>query len=179
MVPVVSIVLTPFQSSVPGYVFCCTPCICFKRLLLNIFQCNLFWEGYFIMWTATGSVSNFEHISVEFFCFFFVSLGLRLALDIGQYEYIPKIGEAAGVVVVVHPGNQMPFPEDEGMLVLPGKGTGIAVKAVSVIILVVVNILTDVFFPQWLYCASWKETLQSKGDWLCIASSCTFWTFQW
>ena len=57
-------------------------------------------------------------------------IGLRLVLDIGQYEYIPKIGEAAGAVIVVHPSDQMPFPEDEGILVQPGRGIGIAVRAV-------------------------------------------------
>ena len=60
-----------------------------------------------------------------------VFTGLRLTLDIGQYEYIPKIGEAAGVVVVVHPGDQMSFPEDEGVVVLPGHRTGIAIREVG------------------------------------------------
>ena len=54
-----------------------------------------------------------------------------MTLDVGQYEYIPKIGEAAGVVVVVHPGDQMSFPEDEGVVVLPGHRTGIAIREVS------------------------------------------------
>ena len=55
---------------------------------------------------------------------------MRLILDIGQYEYIPKIGEAAGAVIVVHPSDQMPFPEDQGIVIKPGMGTAIAIKAV-------------------------------------------------
>ena len=52
-------------------------------------------------------------------------------MDIGQYEYLPEVGESAGVVVVVHPVDQMPFPEDDGVVLHPGRFSMIGVKLVS------------------------------------------------
>ena len=58
-------------------------------------------------------------------------IGLTIVLNIGQYEYIPDVGEAAGAVVVVHDSDDMPFPEDEGILALPGKLTSVGIKKVQ------------------------------------------------
>ena len=55
---------------------------------------------------------------------------MKILLNIGQYEYIEKIGETAGTVVVVHPQDKMPFPEDEGVLGVPGQMTAIGVRQV-------------------------------------------------
>ena len=52
-------------------------------------------------------------------------------MDIGKHEYVQEVGESAGAVVVVHHSDKMPFPEDEGVLALPGRMTNIAVKMVS------------------------------------------------
>ena len=57
--------------------------------------------------------------------------GLKIVMDIGQYEYLPEVGEAAGTVVVVHGTDQMPFPEDEGVVLPPGKLSMIGIKVVS------------------------------------------------
>ena len=61
---------------------------------------------------------------------FTISSGLTVVLDIGQYEYIPDVGEAAGAVVVVHDPDDMPFPEDEGILALPGRLTYVGIRKV-------------------------------------------------
>ena len=40
-------------------------------------------------------------------------------------------GQTAGIVVVVHKNTEMPFPEEEGVFVLPGRSTNIAIRMVS------------------------------------------------
>ena len=52
-------------------------------------------------------------------------------MDIVQHEYIPDVGQSAGAVVVVHNSDVMPFPEDEGILALPGRMTNVAFRRVS------------------------------------------------
>ena len=56
--------------------------------------------------------------------------GLKLILNIDQDDYLPDMGESAGVRVVVHPQNRMPFPQDEGVLVGPGMLTSMGVRQV-------------------------------------------------
>jgi len=53
-------------------------------------------------------------------------------MNIQQDEYVTEAGDTAGVVVVIQPQNQMPFPEDDGTLVSPGFATSIAVVQVIV-----------------------------------------------
>ena len=72
-----------------------------------------------------------------FLCYFHIAylsiyniIGLSVVLDIGQYEYIPDVGEAAGAVVVVHDPDDMPFPVDEGILAVPGRLTYVGVRKV-------------------------------------------------
>ena len=69
-------------------------------------------------------------IKNDFFIIHF-PLGLKVVLDIGQQEYIQDVGQSAGAVVVVHNSDQMPFPEDEGILALPGRLTNVAMRRVS------------------------------------------------
>ncbi|KAK6179325.1 hypothetical protein SNE40_011713 [Patella caerulea] len=59
--------------------------------------------------------------------------GLSLELYLEQNEYIPALSPEAGVKVVVHPRNTMPFPVDEGISVSPGYATSIGLNAVEMI----------------------------------------------
>ncbi|XP_077983148.1 uncharacterized protein LOC144437989 [Glandiceps talaboti] len=54
--------------------------------------------------------------------------GLKLTLNIEQDEYIPMYGQDAGVVVLVHPPDVVPFPENSGITVPPGKKASIAIR---------------------------------------------------
>ncbi|XP_071964199.1 acid-sensing ion channel 2-like [Antedon mediterranea] len=60
------------------------------------------------------------------------SSGLRLVLFIEQDEYLYDVSSSAGVRVVVHDQNRMPFPEDEGYFVPPGYHTSIALRKVKI-----------------------------------------------
>lgn len=55
-----------------------------------------------------------------------------MELNIEQYEYLP-ITSKAGVKVIVHAPDAAPFPEDGGILALPGAVTSIGVKKVTII----------------------------------------------
>ena len=76
--------------------------------------------------------------------------GLSLVLDIGKEDYIPVIGEAAGVVVVVTNPNEMAFPEDEGVFALPGKNTAIGLRYVWIFVF-------NMFFTSTIYIFTWKK----------------------
>ena len=56
--------------------------------------------------------------------------GLQLTVRLGQEDYIEQIGEGAGAVAVVHPQQRFPFPEDEGILLEPGRINSIGVREV-------------------------------------------------
>ncbi|CAD5123493.1 DgyrCDS11836 [Dimorphilus gyrociliatus] len=47
--------------------------------------------------------------------------GLTLTLFIDQSQYIKEIAESAGIQLVVHDPTDMPFPEDKGVAISPGK----------------------------------------------------------
>ena len=46
--------------------------------------------------------------------------GLQIVVNINQNDYIGELAEGAGVLVVVHPQENMPFPSDEGILATAG-----------------------------------------------------------
>ena len=53
-----------------------------------------------------------------------------MTINVNQNEYMTQAGDTAGVVVVIRPQNQMPFPEDDGIIVSPGHATSIALTQV-------------------------------------------------
>jgi len=55
---------------------------------------------------------------------------LSITLNINQNEYIAEAGDTAGAVVVIRPQNEMPFPEDDGIIVSPGHATSISITQV-------------------------------------------------
>jgi len=54
-----------------------------------------------------------------------------MTLNINQNEYVTETGDIAGAVVVIRPQNEMPFPEDDGIIVSPGHATSIAITQVK------------------------------------------------
>jgi len=56
--------------------------------------------------------------------------GLTMTININQHEYLKAAGDTAGAVVVIRPQNQMPFPEDDGIIVSPGHATSVAITQV-------------------------------------------------
>ena len=56
--------------------------------------------------------------------------GVKLTMNVIQREYLAGISDGAGVLVVVHPQHQMPFPEDNAVLAPPGFMTSIALRQV-------------------------------------------------
>ena len=58
-------------------------------------------------------------------------LGLELQLYIDQANYIPGVSDAAGIRIIVHNQTYMPFPEDDGISIMPGTRTSIALQQVK------------------------------------------------
>ena len=53
-----------------------------------------------------------------------------MVVNVNQNDYMPESGDTAGIRLVVHPKNRMPFPEDEGITVSPGHSTSIGIRQV-------------------------------------------------
>ena len=54
-----------------------------------------------------------------------------MILNINQEEYTELSGDMAGIRLVVHAQERMPFPEDEGITISPGHSTSIGMRQVS------------------------------------------------
>ena len=83
-----------------------------------------------------GSTFNFEN-SISHretdgqFTWHVSRVGLTLTLNIGQDDYVREFGGSAGVRIVVHPQERMPFPSDEGVLAAPGQLSIIGIRQVG------------------------------------------------
>ena len=56
--------------------------------------------------------------------------GLTMTVNVQQYEYVTQAGDTAGIVVGILPQYQMPFPEDDGIMISPGHATSIGIVQV-------------------------------------------------
>ena len=56
-----------------------------------------------------------------------------MTFNIEQSEYVADVTQNAGVRVLIHHAGEMPFPEDGGIDILPGRLTSIGLKEVSFI----------------------------------------------
>jgi len=54
-----------------------------------------------------------------------------MTINVQQYEYVTQAGDTAGIMVGILPQYQMPFPEDDGVMVSPGHATSIAIIQVG------------------------------------------------
>ena len=57
--------------------------------------------------------------------------GLTLTLNIDQDDYVDAAGDIAGARILVLPQGRMPFPEDQGITVAPGRVTYLGVQQVK------------------------------------------------
>ena len=57
--------------------------------------------------------------------------GVTLELYVEQEEYVVELTEDAGIRLLLHPNEVMPFPEDGGMLLAPGVLTLFSMKMVG------------------------------------------------
>ena len=56
-----------------------------------------------------------------------------MVVNINQDQYIKSVGEAAGLRVLVTSQNKMPFPEEEGLHILPGQITSMGIRQVGIL----------------------------------------------
>ena len=70
--------------------------------------------------------------SKDFFHYYSIK-GLKLAIDIERPEYFEELSEDAGAIITVTPEGHLPFPDDSGVSVMPGRTTFIGLRKVSLI----------------------------------------------
>ena len=58
-------------------------------------------------------------------------VGLKLSFNIEQDEYVPDLSESAGIRVLIHDRGEMPFPEDKGVDISPGRLTSVGIRKVK------------------------------------------------
>ncbi|KAK3768071.1 hypothetical protein RRG08_045889 [Elysia crispata] len=54
--------------------------------------------------------------------------GLKMELFINQHEYVANLATEAGIRVLIHKRGSMPFPEDKGITIMPGRSTSVGIK---------------------------------------------------
>ncbi|RUS89854.1 hypothetical protein EGW08_002384 [Elysia chlorotica] len=54
--------------------------------------------------------------------------GLKMSLFVDQKQYVANLATEAGVRVLIHKRGSMPFPEENGITVMPGRSTSIGIK---------------------------------------------------
>ena len=52
-------------------------------------------------------------------------------LNLHQDEYLENFEDTVGARILVHDQGIMPFPEDEGIIVGPGKATSVGIRKVN------------------------------------------------
>ena len=58
-----------------------------------------------------------------------------MTVNVQQYEYVRQAGDTAGIIAVILPQYQMPFPEDDGTMISPGHATSIGIIQVTRVLL--------------------------------------------
>jgi len=57
-------------------------------------------------------------------------VGLMMTMNVQQYEYVKQAGDTAAIIIGILPQYQMPFPEDDGIMISPGHATSIGIVQV-------------------------------------------------
>jgi len=57
-----------------------------------------------------------------------------MIINVNQWDYFKPRADLAGIKVVIHPQNVMPFPEDEGIILSPGQATTVGIRQVDIAI---------------------------------------------
>lgn len=56
--------------------------------------------------------------------------GLKMQLFLNQKEYVANLAAEAGIKVLIHKRGSMPFPEDKGITIMPGRSTSVGMREV-------------------------------------------------
>ena len=67
----------------------------------------------------------------SFFLIYCVFEGLTMQLAVRQFDYAPVASLSAGIRLIVHDRESMPFPENTGIYLSPGYNTGVSVEQVG------------------------------------------------
>ena len=54
-----------------------------------------------------------------------------MELFLNQDQYVANLATEAGIKVLIHQRGTMPFPEDQGITIMPGRSTSVGIKQVG------------------------------------------------
>ena len=74
-------------------------------------------------------MNGVNHRSLNHMCILPFS-GLQLVLNVKQGEYIPQIDAPVGGLTLIHAQKDVPFPQDDGILIKPGTLLTIGIRKV-------------------------------------------------
>ena len=57
--------------------------------------------------------------------------GLSLVLFLESEEYLRGVTQGTGIQVIIHPHKTLPFPEEDGIAIMAGTETNIALRRVG------------------------------------------------
>ena len=52
-------------------------------------------------------------------------------------QYVPEVSQAAGARLAIHIQGEMPFPDDDGINLVPGFSTSVGVRRVCMLIIII------------------------------------------
>ena len=64
-------------------------------------------------------------------------IGLTLNLFIETAQYVPEVSQAAGARIVMHNQGEMPFPDEDGINLVPGFSTSVGVRRVYMLMIII------------------------------------------
>jgi len=64
-------------------------------------------------------------------------IGLTLNIFIESAQYVPEVSQAAGARIAIHNQGEMPFPDDDGINLVPGFSTSVGVRRVCMLIIII------------------------------------------
>ena len=84
-----------------------------------------------MLWRDSSSIKWQTHI------LFPNLIGLTLNLFIETAQYVPEVSQAAGARIVIHNQGEMPFPDEDGINLVPGFSTSVGVRRVYILIIII------------------------------------------
>ena len=76
------------------------------------------------------------------FIFAPILIGLTLNIFIEGAQYVPEVSQAAGARIAIHNQGEMPFPDEDGINLVPGFSTSVGVRRVCVLLIIIKMNLT-------------------------------------
>ena len=90
------------------------------------------WKKFFNL--VSPCFVHLINLFIVFIILFPILVGLTLNLFIETAQYVPEVSQAAGARIVIHNHGEMPFPDEDGINLVPGFSTSVGVRRVLIVV---------------------------------------------